>query len=187
MLKSLARGLEAANAGAQTSSSGQPSDMLMAFLSEGQFSAALKDIHHLHLVVYDLNSLRDAQSQAENENLLANLGTSINGDKSTPEIPAPASKIPDAIAFYETKFVAEGGKRLLMGDFKNTKVLMSGFDAPTGFALVVNAPSRIIVARADGYPDMEIVGRMVNLGAETNVPSSTASTTAKPAQEEPAS
>lgn len=54
-----------------------------------------------------------------------------------------------------------------MADFKNTRVLMSGFDAPQGFALVISAPSRVIVARADGYPDLEVIGRMIHFGGQS--------------------
>ena len=173
MLKSFARGLEAANANANANAApagGQTSDLLLALLSEQQISAALKNIHHLHLVVYDLDALREAQSQVDNENLLAGLGNAMM----TPAIPktkTPApSKIPDAIAFYEPRWAGAGGKRLLMADFKNTKVLLQGFTAPQGFALVVSAPSRVIVARADGYPDLEIIGRMLRFGGSAPSP-----------------
>ena len=138
MLKSFIKGLESANTQQSKSAT---ANTLLQLLSDKQFSAALKNIHNLHVVVYNLDGLEGSD--------------------------AIRSKVPDPIVFYDKPFRAEGGKRTLTADFKSTKVAMFGFNKVPGFALVVNSPSRVVVVRADGYPDMEVIGRMISFGSPT--------------------
>ncbi len=66
----------------------------------------------------------------------------------------------DFLAFYEKPFVAEGGHRLLYLS-SGTPVVTVGFDQPRGFAAVVQSGSMVYVVRADGYPDMAVVGNLL--------------------------
>ena len=100
-------------------------------LTDEQITALLRNIHHLHLLSF----------------------ATAGGDT-------------DALAFYEPALTAGGGHRLV---FSNAvpRVLMVGFDPPGGlgqpggFALVVQSPGVVYVVRADGYPDMQLVGRLL--------------------------
>ena len=102
----------------------------LSFLGDGQLTALLKDIHHLHVV-----SFKPA--------------------------PLPAGAAPtDFLAFYETPLEAQGGHRLLYLS-GGTPVVTVGFDQPRGFAAVVQSPGSVFVMRADGYPDMTVVGNLL--------------------------
>lgn len=178
MLKSFAQGLEKANA---QSAKLPTANVFVQLLADKQLSAVLKNIRYLHLVVYDLDALRDAE-EAASPSLGGSMSGSMSGTMSSGTMtgdvtmsapgsatkpPTSLPKVPDALSFYEKPFRAEGGKRLLMANFKSTKVLMLGFNQPQGFALIVSAPSRVVVARADGYPDMEAFGRMIQFASPT--------------------
>ena len=102
----------------------------LALLGDGQLTALLKDIHHLHVVTFKPAA-------------------------------APAGAAPtDYLAFYEKPFEAEGGHRLLYLT-QGTSVVTVGFDAPRGFAAVVQSGGTVSVVRADGYPDMAVVGNLL--------------------------
>jgi hypothetical protein len=103
------------------------------FLSDGQLTALLKDIHHLHVVSF----------------------------KPAPT-PAGAAAPADFLAFYETPFEAQGGHRMLY--LSEQQVVAVGFDQPRGFAVTAVQPSGIVtVVRADGYPDMTVLGSLLRM------------------------
>ena len=114
-------------AGADAAASSNP---FLALLGDGQLTALLKDIHHLHVVAF-----RPPAAVAGN---------------------APT----DYLAFYEKPLEAEGGHRLLYLT-QGTPVVTVGFDQPRGFAAVVQSGDTVYVVRADGYPDMAVVGSLL--------------------------
>lgn len=122
-------------AGAATPKSGAGADAaasnpFLALLGDGQLTALLKDIHHLHVV-----SFKPA--------------------------PAVAGAAPtDFLAFYEKPFEAEGGHRLLYLT-QGSQVVTVGFDQPRGFAAAVQSGGTVTVVRADGYPDMAVLGNLL--------------------------
>lgn len=74
--------------------------------------------------------------------------------------PAASAAPTDFLAFYEKPFEAEGGRRLLYLS-GGTPVVTVGFDQPRGFAAVVQSSGTVTVVRADGYPDMTVVGNLL--------------------------
>lgn len=160
MVKSLVKGLEKSNAKA-----GKSDQILLRLLADKQFSSVLKDIHHLHVVVYDRKEPESDLSATLNR--LSSGGMTLDATTITGSMtegvriapPVSVAPAPDVFAFYEKPFRAEGGRRVLKADMKSTQVEMFGFQP--GFALVINSPSRLIVARADAFPDMEALGRMI--------------------------
>lgn len=113
-----------------------PEPAFMRLLSEGQISALLKDIHHLHIVTFSLTP---------------------------PQADGTASPSLDLLRFYEETFLAEGGRRIAWSDVAPARFLMVGFDKPKGFAAVLHAPGRGVVVRADGYPNMEVLGGLMKV------------------------
>jgi hypothetical protein len=146
MLKSFIKGVERANSSKEarqqvaTSRATDHSSALLKLLTDKQLSSILSDIHRLHLVTYTLGS--DSRTSAS------------------------AIAKTDIIKFYETPFRAEGGRLLLRGDIKSAKVLMLGFDNPRSFAAIIQLPTTVAVIRADGFPNLEAVGSLIQLTAE---------------------
>ena len=114
-------------AGADAAASSNP---FLALLGDGQLTALLKDIHHLHVVSFK------------------------------PPAAVAGATPTDYLAFYEKPFEAEGGHRLLYIT-QGTQVVTVGFDQPVGFAAVVSSGDTVYVVRADGYPDMAVVGSLL--------------------------
>ena len=133
-------------AGAQGTVGGSPA---LSFLGNGQLTLLLKDIHHLHVV-----SFKPADPPAVT-------------------FPASATAPPptDFLAFYEKPFEAEGGHRLLYLNSGSSPVVTVGFDQPRGFAAVFQSSGMVYVVRADGYPDMTVLGGLLRtFGAAAPTP-----------------
>jgi len=128
----------------------------LSFLSDGQLTLLLKDIHHLHVV-----SFKPADPPA----VTASAGAAA---------PPPT----DYLAFYEKPFEAEGGHRLLYSHSGSSPVVAVGFDQPRGFAAVFLSSGLVTVIRADGYPDMTVLGGLLRTfgagAAAANMPASPA-------------
>ncbi len=143
MVKGLLAG--AATTPGSTTGSASPAapdaNPFVSLLSDGQLTALLKDIHHLHVLSF----------------------------KSGNGAAAPAGQTADLLTFYEKPFEAEGGHRLLyLGE---QKVVTVGFDQPRGFAAVVQSSGTVFVVRADGYPDMTVIGSLLRtFGGGVSVP-----------------
>lgn len=73
--------------------------------------------------------------------------------------PAAGSKPEDLIQFYEERFRAGGGRRLVWMDMGDMKMMMMGFGSQGGWAAVMPmGADGVVVMRADGYPNLEGVG-----------------------------
>lgn len=148
MVKGLLAGTAApkTGAGAQRIVGGSPA---LSFLGNGQLTLLLKDIHHLHVV-----SFKPADPPAV-----------------TVPANAAAPPPPDFLAFYEKPFEAEGGHRLLYLNSGSSPVMTVGFDQPRGFAAVFQSSGMVYVVRADGYPDMTVLGGLLRtFGAAAPTP-----------------
>lgn len=125
----------------------------LGLLGDGQLSALFHDIHHLHLVAFTLAAP-----------------------------PAGRAGAPDLTEFYEKPFTQTGGRRLFWRAGE-PQILLEGFDSPHGFAAVVSSSGTSYVLRADGYPDLQVLGTIFHLntpGAPAPAPSiATAPTPAK--------
>jgi hypothetical protein len=133
MVKSLLTGAATPKTAAGTAApDAAGANPFLNFLGDGQLTTLLRDIHHLHIL-----SFKPADAAS-----------------------VPAGQPADFLAFYEKPFEAEGGHRLLyLGG--STPVVTVGFDQPRGFAAVVQSSGTVFVIRADGYPDMTIIGNLL--------------------------
>ena len=141
MVKSLLAGAATPKSGTKPGHAARPeaaadANPFLSFLGDGQLTALFKDIHHLHVL-----SFKPADPPAA-------------------DAAAPAVQPTDFLAFYEKPFEAEGGHRLLYFS-GSTPVVTVGFDQPRGFAAVVQSSGTVYVVRADGYPDMTVVGGLL--------------------------
>jgi len=140
------------SAAASASPAAPGANPFVSLLSDGQLTALLKDIHHLHVLSF----------------------------KPAPT-PAGAAAPADFLAFYETPFEAQGGHRMLY--LSEQKVVAVGFDQPRGFALAaVQSLGSVIVVRADGYPDMTVLGGLLRTfgGLVPGLPTMTPPTVSAP-------
>ena len=116
---------------------GQPalprSSMADLFVN-GNLADILKDVNHMHFVVYELAH-----------------GT--EGAK-------PAAF--DSNAFYETAFGAEGAHRIMFADADQYKLVMVGFPERKGYAYAVSGAGFVGVSRIDGYPNLEVLSAFIS-------------------------
>lgn len=83
---------------------------------------------------------------------------------------AKAGEPLDVDAFYESPWIQAGGRRLAwVNGGPGQRLLIVGFNAPRGFAAVLQSSEKTFAVRADGYPDLEalapILMAMVRMGA----------------------
>ena len=85
------------------------------------------------------------------------------------KMPPPPAQIPanwadsDPVNFYSTGFRSEGGHLLVWSDQKS-QLLIMGFDSPRKhFAVVSRSGSTITVVRADGYPDVKKLSKLITM------------------------
>ena len=170
MVKAFVGGLEEANA---PRSGAKPApNSWQQMLGDKQFSAILKDVRHLHLVVYQLPN---TQSSIPTPEIGDTSGMTMEGTmEGGVTLARPTQRASqanfDAIAFHAKPLLAAGGRRNLQANVGNTRVQMFDFAAspttpgsPRGFGLIAQSSSRIIVARSHGYPDMAALGRLIRL------------------------
>lgn len=129
---------------ALSSAPATPINPIEEALKNGNLADILKDVNHLHFVVWELPSVPK------------------------PNAPAEAKAAPlDISAFYEGSFQAEGAHRILFTDADEYKLVMVGFPGRHGFAFAASAlPTAgggyVAAARADGYPNMEALSAFVS-------------------------
>ena len=134
----------------------------MKVLTDGELTTLLKDVHHLHFVAFTI------PPQAT--------GATTNAHSDSDDI----------VAFYEKPLQAAGGHRLLWqaGD---PQILIeseaateerNGFTTilHSGFTAVYRGGIHVVVVRADGYPNLKIIGSLVRTFFTPGEPSFTVST-----------
>lgn len=130
-------GTEPAGTAVTVSKPGGPPTLL----SDGQMTALLKNIHHLHLVSF-------APPVASGKSTAAGF---------------------DGLAFYDKPFQSQGGHRILFYG-SGPRVALYGFDPAHSFAAVVDTGGAIYALRADGYPDMAVIGKILHFNLGNGVP-----------------
>lgn len=69
-------------------------------------------------------------------------------------------RLAEAEKFYTDFFVKQGGKTRLQLKSGKTSIALYAFSQPRTFAVVTCGPSRVIVARADGLPDLAAIAKI---------------------------
>ncbi|MDX1932982.1 MAG: hypothetical protein SFU56_10285 [Capsulimonadales bacterium] len=156
MVKDLINGMTTTDGktGAETASGPTPLDLLFGPGGSDRLATLLRNVRHLHLVVYSLPENAESGEIKEVSD--------------------------DAPAFYERAFRAEGGRRLFYNAGQDA-VLIVGFDQPQGIAVVIRQRDKVTVARTVGYPDMKVVGGVIRRFTGASVPVETAVPTTRPA------
>lgn len=118
-----------------------------ALLSDGQIASLLQNIHHLHLVSFAPPPARPGQRK---------------GDAAF-----------DGLAFYDKPFQAQGGHRTLFYG-NGPRVALYDFDLTHSFAAVVDTGGVVYALRADGYPNMAVLGKILHFNLGSGEPAKTA-------------
>ena len=129
-------------------------------LENGNLADILKDVNHLHFVVWELPPPPSAPTPSTAAKPL----TKVAASAAPPPTPSPAF---DTNAFYEGAFQAEGAHRVLYTDADEFKLVMVGFPDHHGYAFVASdlpasGGGYIAAARADGYPNMEALTAFIS-------------------------
>jgi hypothetical protein len=116
-------------------SDGKPGSRFSDMLSDANLADVFKDVTRIHFILVEMPPV------------MAKAGKVSAAKALSPE--------PDQTAFYESTYRAEGGHRIVFSNSEDTHFLMVSFGHAHGFALVVQSPGTLAVARADGYPNLE--------------------------------
>ena len=134
----------------------------MKIFSDGQLTELLKNIHHLHFVAYNLPTVAPG------------VGT------------APGN---DVVSFCEKPLQAAGGHRLLwQGGDPQVLIESEGTEADKpAFTAVYHSGANVFVVRADGYPDMKVVGSLLRtfLSGDSDTPNKDATPATPPPATKP--
>jgi len=134
-----------------------PPNPVADLLANGNLADILKDVNHVHFVVYELAAP-----------IAPTVVTPIpKGVKPMPLVtmpPAIVSPTPafDSNAFYESAFDAEGAHRIMFADADEFKLVMVGFPDRKGYAYAVSGAGYIAVSRTDGYPNLEVLSAFIS-------------------------
>lgn len=132
-----------------------------ALLSDMQLASLLQNIHHLHLVSF----APPAPS-----------GKTLSGNTRNSPF--------DGLAFYDKPLQSMGGHRTLFYG-NGPRVALYGFDQTHAFAAVVDTGGVIYALRADGSPDMAVLGKIIHFGLGHSMGNEAASAAATPAPAKP--
>ena len=129
-------------------------------LENGNLADILKDVNHLHFVVWELPPPPSTPTPSTAAKPLTKAAASA----APPPTPSLAF---DTNAFYEGAFQAEGAHRVLYTDADEFKLVMVGFPNHHGYAFVASdlpasGGGYIAAARADGYPNMEALTAFIS-------------------------
>ncbi len=128
-------------------------------IASGDLAAMLKDVNHVHVVVYEV-------AAPASPRMAATLGNPAvpKSPLSAPVFAAPLPAVPafDSNSFYETAFASEGAHRILYADADAYKLVMIGFPNRQGFAFAASGGGYVVVERSDGYPDLEVLTAFIS-------------------------
>ena len=134
-----------------------PSNPVADAIANGDLAAMLKDVNHVHVVVYEVAGSPQAAAAASGAGLRKSLVTITPAAPATPAVPAF-----DSNSFYENAFAVEGSHRILYTDADAYKLVMVGFPGKHGFAFAASGGGYVVVERSDGYPDLEVLTAFVS-------------------------
>ncbi len=123
-------------------------------IASGDLAAMLKDVNHVHIVVYEVAGPAPS--------VMIPPGTIGLKKMSATALPAPAAPAFDSNSFYEAAFAAEGAHRILYTDADAYKLVMVGFPNRQGFAFAASGGGYVVVERSDGYPDLEVLTAFIS-------------------------
>ncbi len=150
VFKSLLRGVSQAAEGAKNATESKPAAGrtardadIAAILSNADLSDVLKDVTHIHFVLYGPPAAPASPARAAGK------------PGGAPRAVAPLPSLPaDPTALYENAFASEGGRRIIFVNSDPIHVVMTTFGKGRGFAFTVHSPDSVGVLRANGYPDL---------------------------------
>ena len=135
-------------------------------IASGDLAAMLKDVNHVHLVVYEVAGPHQPLTLIAPTVMIVPPKPGLKKHLVTPAAPAvpapPAVPAFDSNSFYETAFAAEGAHRLLYTDADAYKLVMVGFPDRRGFAFAASGGGYVVVERSDGYPDLEVLTAFIS-------------------------
>ena len=138
-------------------------------LSNGDLAVLLKNVNHVHFVVYELPGAAAPAVPVSVEVIPISPAPGKPAKKPeqktilVPSAPAaPTAPAFDSNGFYETAFASEGAHRILYTDADAYKLVMVGFPNSKGFALAASGGGYIVVERSDGYPDLEVLSAFIS-------------------------
>lgn len=134
-------------------------------IAGGDLAAMLKDVNHVHVVVYEIPGAAAASSVTVQ--VTPPVHSALKKNVQITVITPPASAIPvapafDSNSFYETAFASEGAHRILYTDADAYKLVMVGFPNKRGFAFAASGGGYVVVERSDGYPDLEVLTAFIS-------------------------
>ena len=126
-------------------------------LAGGDLADILKDVNHVHFVVYEMPGAKPPMvTQRAVYKPAGKKGKALLAAPPVVVAPAvPPAPAFDSNAFYETAFDAEGAHRIVFTDADAYKLVMVGFPNRQGYAYAVSGGGYVIVSRTDGYPNLE--------------------------------
>lgn len=159
MMKSFLKGIGETTTALQPGQPVPPRNPVADLLVNGNLAEILKDVNHVHFVVYELapsNSslplISPAPKKAASSVLLSTMPTEV--------VLPPVSF--DSNAYYETAFGAEGAHRIMFADADQYKLVMVGFPNRKGYAFAASGGGYVAVSRIDGYPNLEVLSAFMS-------------------------
>lgn len=151
--------------GTQPKTPGQPAsppNPIADVLQAGNLAEVLKDVNHVHFVVYELPS-----SPVDVPAPPMAVPGKLHPKPAALTLAAVPTIIPalpkfDSNAFYEDAFSHEGAHRILFTDADEYKLVMVGFPDKHGFAFAVSGGGYVAVSRTDGYPNLEALSSFLS-------------------------
>jgi hypothetical protein len=159
MMKSFLKGIGEATPALQPGQPVPPRNPVADLLVNGNLADILKDVNHVHFVVYELAPSSPASplisptpKKAVNPMPLVTMPTEV--------VVLPGAF--DSNSYYETAFGIEGAHRIMFADAGPYKMLMVGFPDRKGYAFAASGGGYVAVSRIDGYPNLEVLSAFMS-------------------------
>ena len=166
MMKSFLKGIGETGAPAvvvpgQTAQTPNP---VQEAITNGDLAAMLKDVNHVHVVVYETPGAAPTPPSALLLPGKPGLKKSLMAAPAMPPLAPATPMVPafDSNSFYETAFAAEGAHRILYTDADAYKLVMVGFPDKHGFAFAASGGGYVVVERSNGYPNLEVLSAFIS-------------------------
>lgn len=166
MVKSFLKGIGETSTptGVATGTTAAAPNPVAQAISSSDLAAMLKDVNHVHVVVYEIPGPPMALALPALPLKPGLLKPGLKKVVITAPVTAPAPVVPafDSNSFYESAFAAEGAHRILYTDADAYKLVMVGFPNRQGFAFAASGGGYVVVERSDGYPDLEALSAFIS-------------------------
>ena len=170
LVQSVARGVTVAGAAPASPNMSKP----VQIVSDADVLAMLRDVQFLRAQSFNflkMEQQQDAARRATQKSFAAMTPQELQ--ESTH--PTRPQRI-DVQEFYGKTFRAQKGQRQFFsrsgdadGDSgRETTISVWAFEAPRSWALVTQGPSRAIVVRSNGLPNLEVLGRVFRMAVSRN-------------------